>query len=267
MGIKVNSLHLFPLFYFMAKDPAVLFYTNDFLSGTITLSDEQVGKYIKLLCYQHQKGVLSEKDMLAICKTYDEDIWSKFIKTDEGYYNKRMREEADKRKQYSESRRKNKMSKKGIHMINISESYDEHMENENENEIVNINKDKNESKNAKSKKEEQQLVFISDEWKGLWAEWMEYKQIQFKQKYKLNKHEQIAINKLVKLSKGNLEEAQQIVCQSIESQWQSFYPLKNNNNVTNQSGNKPSNYEQYQQRREELHKFAAEYDKQRGFRP
>ena len=251
----------------MAKDPAVLFYTNDFLSGTITLSDEQVGKYIKLLCYQHQKGILSEKDMMAICKSYDEDIWSKFIKTDEGYYNKRMREEADKRKQYSESRRKNKMSKKSEDITNISSSYDKHMENENENEIVNINKDKNESKNAKSKKEEQQLVFISDEWKGLWEEWMEYKQIQFKQKYKANKFEQLGINKLVKLSKGNLEDAQQIVCQSIEAQWQSFYPLKNNNNVTNQSGNQSGTYDKYRERLEQSRKFADELDKQRGFRP
>lgn len=119
--------------------------------------------------------------------------------------------------------------------------------------------------NNKDNKEQQQLVFISDDWKGLWAEWMEYKEIQFKQKYKLNKYEQIAINKLVKLSKGNLEEAQQIVCQSIEASWQSFYPLKNNTNATTQSGNKPSNYDLYQQRREELHKWAAEIDKQRGF--
>ena len=34
----------------MAKDPAVLFYTNDFLSRTFTMTDEQVGKYIRLLC-------------------------------------------------------------------------------------------------------------------------------------------------------------------------------------------------------------------------
>jgi hypothetical protein len=252
----------------MAKDPAVLFYTNDFLTGTFTMSDEQVGKYIKLLCLQHQKGLLSEKDMLSICKSYDEDIFAKFFKTDAGFYNQRMKDEADKRKQYSESRRKNKMKKKDDeHMINISESYVTHMENENEDEIININKDKNISKNAKSKKEETELVFISDEWKGLWVEWIEYKDIQFKQKYKANKFEQIAINKLVKLSKGNLEEAQQIVCQSMEATWQSFYPLKNNTNVTTFTGNKPSNADIYKQRREEMHRIAAEIDRQRGIRP
>lgn len=119
----------------------------------------------------------------------------------------------------------------------------------------------------KETKEESPLVFISDEWKGLWAEWMEYKQIQFKQKYKLNKHEQIAINKLVKLSKGNLEDAQQIVCQSIESQWQSFYPLKNNTNATTQSGNQSGTFDKYRDRLEQSRKFAEELDKQRGFRP
>ena len=127
----------------MAKDPAVLFYTSDFLTGVRRMTYEQVGKYITLLCMQHQYGSLTEKDMLHICGTYDEDIWCKFEKTDAGFLNKRMHEEAEKRKRYSESRRNNKI--KGIeskHMTNICESYDKHMENENENvnEIVNINK-------------------------------------------------------------------------------------------------------------------------------
>jgi len=250
----------------MAKDPAVLFYTNDFLTGTFTMSDEQVGKYIKLLCLQHQKGLLSEKDMLSICKSYDEDIFAKFIKTDAGFYNQRMKDEADKRKQYSESRRKNKMKKKDDeHMINISESYVSHMENENEDEIININKDKNISKNAKSKKEETELVFISDEWKGLWAEWKEYRLTQTKKWFKSNKYEQMAINKLVKESDENLETAQKMVVQSMEKNWIDIYKLKIENNVTTQSGNKPSNYDLYEQRRQELHKWAAEIDKQRGF--
>jgi hypothetical protein len=128
-----------------------------------------------------------------------------------------------------------------------------------------------ESKVNKSKdintEAEPHLVFISDEWKGLWVEWIEYKDIQFKQKYKANKFEQIAINKLVKLSKGNLEEAQQIVCQSMEATWQSFYPLKNNNNVTTQSGNQSGTFDKYRDRLEQSRKFAEELDKQRGFRP
>lgn len=103
----------------MAKDPALLFYTNDFLAGTYTMSDEQVGKYIRLLCLQHQKYELTKKDMMNICKTYDKDIFEKFKLENGVYYNVRLREEAERRKAYSESRRKNRGSEK---------TYVEHME-------------------------------------------------------------------------------------------------------------------------------------------
>lgn len=116
----------------MAKDPAVLFYTSDFLSGTYTMTNDQVGKYIRLLCLQHQKGGLTEKDMLNICSSYDEDIFSKFKLVDGCYINERMMQESVKRRKYSESRRNNKMaSKSNEHMKNICRTYVEHMENEN----------------------------------------------------------------------------------------------------------------------------------------
>jgi hypothetical protein len=114
-------------FAFM-KDPAILFYTSDFLSGTMTMTNEQVGAYMRLLCLQHQKGELSEKDMLFICGTRDEDIWNKFEKSESGtYFNSRLRFEIERRKAYSESRRNNRKKK------DISKTYVEHMENENEN--------------------------------------------------------------------------------------------------------------------------------------
>lgn len=50
------------------KDPAFLFYSSDFLSGTMLMTDEEIGQYIKLICLQHQKGHLKEKDILNICK-------------------------------------------------------------------------------------------------------------------------------------------------------------------------------------------------------
>jgi hypothetical protein len=117
----------------MSKDPAFLFYSSDFLTGTLLMSMEQKGKFITLLCIQHQKGHLSEKDMLHICGSYDEDVFSKFQKDEQGkFYNIRLEEEVDKRKAYSESRRNNRKKKED--MNNTSSSYVEHMENENENE-------------------------------------------------------------------------------------------------------------------------------------
>ncbi len=90
------------------KDPAFLFYSSDFLSGTMLMTDEQVGRYIKLMCLQHQKGHLPEKDMTNICKGYDEDIFSKFIKDENNlYYNQRLEEEMIKRNSHKEKQREN----------------------------------------------------------------------------------------------------------------------------------------------------------------
>lgn len=122
----------------MAKDPAVLLYTSDFLSGTMTMTNEEVGMYIRLLCLQHQKGKLSDKDMLSICKAYVQDVYEKFDKVEGFYINKRMYEEAEKRSKYTESRRNNAKTKHmQKHMV-------KHMENENENinEVKIINKKK-----------------------------------------------------------------------------------------------------------------------------
>lgn len=124
----------------MAKDPAVLFYTSDFLSGTFTMDNEQVGKYIRLLCLQHQKGKLSEKDMLSICKAYDSEIWDKFKIEDGLYYNDRMLNETVRRQKFSESRRNNAKSPK---KESTSEAYAQHMETETENRTITINENIN----------------------------------------------------------------------------------------------------------------------------
>lgn len=119
----------------MSKDPAFLFYSSDFLTGTMFMDNEQVGKFIRLICAQHQKGRLTEKDMLKICVTHDEDIFSKFAVDGAGlYYNERLEQEVEKRKAYSESRRNNRKKKED--MSDTSLSYVPHMENENENENI-----------------------------------------------------------------------------------------------------------------------------------
>ena len=46
----------------MAKDPAFVFYTGDFLNGVIDMTMEERGQYITLLCFQHQKGHISQKN-------------------------------------------------------------------------------------------------------------------------------------------------------------------------------------------------------------
>jgi hypothetical protein len=92
------------------------------------------------LCLQHQKGKLSEKDMLSICKAYDNEIWDKFKVEDGLYYNDRMYNETIRRQKFSESRRNNAKSPK---KESTSEAYAKHMETETENRTITINENIN----------------------------------------------------------------------------------------------------------------------------
>ena len=134
----------------MSKDPAFLFYSSDFLTGTMFLSNEQVGKFIRLLCVQHQKGRLSEKHMLSICKAYDSEIFEMFLKDEEGlFYNERLEIEINKRKSHSEKQRANVMKRwnKDTNVIPNKQNGNTVVipledENENENENENVIKNK-----------------------------------------------------------------------------------------------------------------------------
>ena len=119
----------------MAKDPAVLFYTSDFLVGTYSFNDAQTGQYIRLLCLQHQQGHLP-KDVVMDVLHGNEDmkIISKFkVDADGLYYNERMDSEAARRRAYAKSRSENRTKKPASytheeHMKQISKSYVPHME-------------------------------------------------------------------------------------------------------------------------------------------
>ena len=89
------------------KDPAVLFYTADFLADTTLWNYEELGRYIKLLCIQHLQGGISEDDFEAVASDYKRVV-SKFSKGEDGYYrNKRMHEESEKRKAFCEKQKAN----------------------------------------------------------------------------------------------------------------------------------------------------------------
>lgn len=111
----------------MAKDPAFLFYYQDFLVGTELMSNEETGVYIRILCHLADKGSLCLEDMQSICKGYafTKRLRSKFLQDENGlFYNDRLRFEVEKRKNYTQSRREN------------AKAYAKHMENENENKDI-----------------------------------------------------------------------------------------------------------------------------------
>jgi hypothetical protein len=131
----------------MAKDPAFLFYSSDFLNGVADLTMEERGQFITLLCLQHQKGTLTDKTIRLCLGSVSVDVLSKFTKDKQGnYFNERLNEEIEKRIQFTESRRnngskggrpKNNTKPLGLAKHNLMEDV-----NENEDEDVNINKSK-----------------------------------------------------------------------------------------------------------------------------
>ena len=193
---------------YVNKDPAFLFYSSDFLTGTMFMSDSQLGKYIKILCTQHQKGHLSEKDMLKICKRYDKDIFEKFVKDENGkYYNIRLEKEIEKRSAYSKSRSDNRKNK--INFENICFSYVKHMENENEN--ININNINNILEYINNNKLNNIINLL-----------IEY--LNYRKSIKLPNNQDIIDDLISFLKPYNKEEQEKIIKEAIKKGWKEFYP-------------------------------------------
>ena len=189
---------------YVNKDPAFLFYSSDFLTGTMFMTDSQLGKYIKILCTQHQKGHLSEKDMLKICKRYDKDIFDKFVKDESGkYYNIRLEREIAKRSAYSKSRSDNRKNK--INFENICFSYVKHMENENINNINNI------------------LEYINNnKLNNIINLLIEY--LNYRKSIRLPNNQDVIDDLISFLKPYNKEEQEKIIKEAIKKGWKEFYP-------------------------------------------
>lgn len=131
----------------MSKDPAILFYYQDFMYGTRRFTREQRGLYIELICEQadSKTGSISENEFNEICNSdNDEPVKRKFTQDADGFYNKKLREVVEKRKKFTESRRKNLSSKKekSHKVIHKEPHMGDNMENENRNEIKDVNNKK-----------------------------------------------------------------------------------------------------------------------------
>ena len=132
------------------KDPAILFYTSDFLTGTMFMTNEQVGIYIRLLCAQHQHGGIIDKVTFNSMANQHEIIRCKFEETETGFYNIRMTSEMEKRSKKStnmsetakkvwEARKSNTNVKHKYNKsnTNVKEKDTKVIQPENENESIN----------------------------------------------------------------------------------------------------------------------------------
>lgn len=140
----------------MAKDPAFLWYTGDYVTGTMHLNFECKGAYVDLLMLQFQKDYITLHMIKHMLGHRFDDIWplicDKFKESGGKYWNERLRAEKEKRITFCESRRNNRNSTN----TNVSHM-SQHMENENEN-INNIQKGRKNGKavsvNFKAQSEE-----------------------------------------------------------------------------------------------------------------
>ena len=152
----------------MSKDPAFLFYHQDFFTGVSDMTNEEVGAYIKCLCVQASKNGISDKHMLIICQSHEIHnlIKSKFVLNPETnlFENLRLKSEIEKRRKYSESRSINRKKAliKPKKDADTSQSYVEHMEDENEdeNEIEEENETETEIQVKKPKIPFQEIIDI-----------------------------------------------------------------------------------------------------------
>lgn len=197
----------------MAKDPAFLFYSTDFLMGVSDLTMEERGKYITLLCLQHQKGPLSEKAIGLAVGSISADLRKKFDVDGNGnLFNQRLLDEATKRASFAKSRRNNAKKYKAK-----SEHMPEHMVNVNESVNIDEFRDTIDKYNGRDE------IF-----KRMWETWVVYRS-EIKKPYKSDKSRYGALKSIMAYDD---ETAILMLQQSINNQWQGIFQLKTNYNGT-----------------------------------
>jgi len=222
----------------MSKDPAFLFYTNDFLTGVAELTMQERGQYITLMCLQHQKGSLSQKLIKMNVPEVSKDVLKKFKKNGQGnLFNERLEEEIIKRKKYS--KKQSDRAYKRWHPTANATALPK-IEDVNENVI------KDETKIKDKVKAKIIFPFQSVNFCSQWEVWKTYKKTEFNFKYKSNISEQAALKKLAEVSDHNEQEAIKIIHESISEGWKGFFKLKTN--VKRTSGKQIEYSEGFQQK-------------------
>jgi uncharacterized protein YdaU (DUF1376 family) len=129
----------------MAKDPAFLFYPNDWIGGTMGMTFEEKGAYMELLMMQFNRGHMTSHMIGQVVGQVWDKVKHKFIQDDKKlWFNERLDIEINKRKNFTKSRRNNILGNNQYTKNKENESghMTSHMENENENENIDINKNK-----------------------------------------------------------------------------------------------------------------------------
>jgi len=177
----------------MGKDPAFLFYYQEFMHGTRKFTAEQRGIYIELICEQadSKTGSIKKEDMMLICGRYEEEVSLsvklKFVEDENGFYNEKLRDILYKRREYCKSRSYNRSTRK---------THVKHMGNGN-----------------RIKREE-----IKD-YSVLFLYWEENKK---GKQYKTEESRNGMIERLKKLTAGDIEHAKEAIFFAVDNEYQGF---------------------------------------------
>lgn len=143
----------------MGKDPAFLFYPNDWIGGTMGMTFEEKGAYIELLMMQFNRGHMTSHMVGQVVGQLWDKISSKFTKDADGnWYNERLESEINARKLFCNSRKNNlkgnnQYHKKSGHMSG-------HMTSHMENEDIDINENSKGKRGAGEKPSDDGFVIF-----------------------------------------------------------------------------------------------------------
>ena len=229
------------------KDPAFPFYAQDFLVGTMHMTFEETGAFIKLLAYQWTNKGINKKRLGFILGSGWETVWlsisDKFIEKEGMLYNQRLEDEREKRAAFKEKQAANgkkggrpkntestdyKSNKPTKSVINPTKSQKKPLENESENEnecAIVIDK----GKEGMGEKPDPVYPFDSEAFKQQWQVWKDYRANEDGFKYKAIASEQAALSELGNLSKYDEAAAIAIMHQSMANGWKGFFEVKQHN--------------------------------------
>jgi len=120
------------------KSPAFSFYAKDFVTGTSTMSLQEVGAYIRLLAYQWDVGSVptdpsDRARILGCAKAQERELWKKvskkFVLRNDVYLNERLEEErqkqTDRRQRLSDNGKLGGRPQKANEKLDESKSFPE----------------------------------------------------------------------------------------------------------------------------------------------
>jgi hypothetical protein len=205
----------------LGKEFCFLFYPGEYLRDTQVLSEAAQVAYDRIMCEHMRNICITQQQLNFITKRLSpeqkDEIMYLMRETNGGFQIEWVAESIEKRRNYTESRAKNREGK----TKNISKTYDNHMVKEK----VIVNKDK-----VKEKKE---IIypFDSENFKNAWKLWKEFKKEQFNFTYKTI-GEQGALVDLAKLSGGNESHAIKLIHHAIGKNWKGIYQINENGQTT-----------------------------------